>query len=154
LSHAHVRREVTFANGVRLAPGRVLPTGRAQITIPRGGSGVPERIESFLVERVPPGEVARLDAGPVRFLQGERRQLHVERSGDGSRLTEQYELRVRNLGDDEVVVRVVERLARSGAAEVFDADPKPEREDGELRFVLTIEPRKDAVARYRVTYRW
>ena len=149
-----VRRQVVFANAGPVAAGGVLPMGRALVTL-AGGPGIPpERVESHLRERVDAGEKARLDVGPALQLQGERRQIQVERSGDGKQVSERYQIKVRNLADTRARVTVIEPLARSGTATVKKTEPKAERHGDELYFTLTVEPRGEATAMVDVSYRW
>ncbi len=151
---SQVRRQVTFTNSTALGIGGVLPMGRALVSLSRGKGAEPERLESFLLDRVDVGEQARFDLGPVRFLEGERRQAQVERSQDGNRVVETYELKVRNLSDRAVKVRIVERLARSGSVTVSGIEPTAKRVKDELHFVVDIEPHQATSARYQATYRW
>ena len=154
-SHGQVRRHVAFANSKRLGLGGVLPSGRALLTFDRGDGVPPERMESYLRQRVEVGETARFDVGEVSFLTGERRQVYVDRSADGKRVTERYEIRVRNHSDQEVTVRVIEDLVRSGTVTVKKPRPRPDQQkERELQFVLDLDPRGSAVATFEATYRW
>lgn len=154
-SHGQVRRTVAFDNSKELGLGGVLPAGRAMITMSRGAGVPPERHESHLRERVEVGDTARMDIGPVQYVTGQRRQVFVDRSADGKRVTERYEIELRNHTDQELTVRVIEDLVRSGTPSVRKLDPEPSvRDERRLEFVLELEPRGRATATFEATYRW
>jgi hypothetical protein len=103
---------------------------------------------------VPEGEEARFDLGPAVGLRGERRQTGVERSPDGTQVTERYQLRVENRTEEKVSVRFEEPLARSGRAVVVRSRPEAKRRDRELRFDLEVAPGATGVVELEVAYSW
>lgn len=152
----------TVVRHLLLSPGgalpSVLPPGDAVVEIDAGGpaaAGAPDRLPTRLAERVVAGGEAHFELDPERLLFGDRRQVRVDRSPDGKRLTEAYEITVKNTGPEPARVRVVEPLTRSRRVTVNRAEPPPDRRrDQKLEWLVTVPARGETKVSFDATYRF
>ncbi|HUS68693.1 MAG TPA: DUF4139 domain-containing protein [Kofleriaceae bacterium] len=139
--------------------GAVLPAGPAVVTVAStapAGDHVPRRVVTALAERVVAGEEARFPLGVEPALSGARRQVRVERAADLSRVTESYEIVVRNAGAAAARVRVVEPLSRSVRVTVDASEPRAthDLEARELVWIADVPPGGERKITYTATYRF
>jgi hypothetical protein len=142
-----VMRQLIVAAGGPLPA--VLPPGAALVELDGG-----ERLVSRLAERVVTGD-ARFELDPERLLFGDRRQVRVDRSPDGRRLTESYDLTVRNTSTSAARVRIIEPLTRSRRVTINRAEPPPDhRRDRTLEWLVEVPPRAETKVSFDATYRF
>jgi hypothetical protein len=148
-----VVRHLLLTPGGELPP--VLPPGNALVDIDVGAAGASDRLPTRLAERVVAGAEARFELDAERLLFGDRRQVRVDRSPDGKRLTEAYELTVRNTGPEPARVRVVEPLTRSRRNAIDRAEPAPSRRlPDKIEWLVDVPARGEAKVSFEATYRF
>jgi hypothetical protein len=142
-----VMRQLIVAAGGPLPA--VLPPGAALVELDGG-----ERLATRLAERVVSGADARYELDPERLLFGDRRQVRVDRSPDGRRLTESYDLTVRNTSTSAARVRIIEPLTRSRRVTITRAEPAPVRRHKTLEWLVDVPPRAETKVSFDATYRF
>ena len=117
--------------------------------------GAPLLVGEDTIDHTPKGERVRLRMGYAFDLVGERRQTDFRRLGDRA-IEESYEITLRNRKDEEVEIRVVERLSRWTEWEIVKADPaeyaKLDAQTVEWR--VKVPAGGERKVTYTVRYRW
>jgi hypothetical protein len=150
-SQGEVDRYLVFDNP---KDAGVLPPGRAMVSYRLRPDAPLLRLSTTIDKAVQPGETARLKLDGATGLSGQRQQQYVERSPDGKRVIERYELTVRNTGEVAAKVRIIEPLARSGEVTIRRAKPRPQRRDRELEFEVEVPAGRSAKAVFEAVYKW
>jgi hypothetical protein len=138
------------------AAGLGIPLPRGTIKIYRADAdGGREFIGENSIDHTPADETVRVYLGNVFDLVGERKQIDFSVDRDRRTADESFEIRVRNHKEEEVEVRVVERLYRWATWKVSEAsDPYTKADARTIEFRVTIPPDGEKVVTYRVHYSW
>lgn len=149
-----VDTHLEFANAPGSGLGQDLPPGRLRVLQARADGTVDFLGEDGL-QATGAGAIGHVRVGPARGLLGERERTGYTEIKPLHEYEETFEIRLTNLGEETVQVRVVEHLYRWSEFEITKADAEyvktgPQRI--EFRPELKVGGRRSL--HYTVRYRW
>ena len=134
--------------------GIALPKGKVKIyRKDTGGSN--EFIGEDSIDHTPKGETVKVYLGNVFDIVGERKQKAFKISNNRDNVEETFEITLRNQKKEKVTVRVLEHMYRWMNWDISEESDIYMRKDSKtIEFHAEIEPGKEKVITYKVTYNW
>jgi hypothetical protein len=142
-----------FVNAANNGLGIPLPKGVVRVykENPEGGT---EFIGEDQIDHTPKDERILLYLGDAFDLVGERKQTDFKRPGNRT-IEESYEIKLRNHKDEDVEIRVVERMFRWSEWTILEADHEYEKKDSRtIEFRMAVPKDGEVTVTYTVRYRW
>jgi len=142
-----------FVNAASNGLGIPLPKGVVRVykENPAGGA---EFIGEDEIDHTPKDERILLYLGDAFDLVGERKQTNFLRPGDRT-IEESYEIKLRNHKDEDVEIRVVERMFRWSEWTILQASHEYEKKDSRtIEFRVKVPKDGEVTVTYTVRYRW
>lgn len=142
-----------FLNAAENNLGIPLPKGVVRVykENPEGGA---EFIGEDQIDHTPKDERILLHLGDAFDLVGERKQTNFLRPGDRT-IEESYEIKLRNHKDEDVEIRVVERMFRWSEWSIIQSDHEYEKKDARtIEFRVAVPKDGEVTITYTVRYRW
>ena len=135
--------------------GVPLPKGKIRLYRRDAKDGRPEFTGESAIDHTPKNEMVRLDNGYAFDLAAERKQTDFWVDTGSGRLSEEFEIKVRNHKDAAVKVRLVEHLWRWAGWEVTEETaPHEKTASDRAEWVVEVPAEGEAVVAYRVVYSW
>ncbi len=132
--------------------GISLPLGKVRVY--KQDASALEFIGEDTVGNTPRDEPVVLYVGDAFDVVGERRQTEFKRP-EKRRITERFEIKLRNHKKEEVTVKVLERMYRARAWRLPDINHPFERLDARtVVFPVRVPPDQEVTLTYQVEYRW
>ena len=147
-----VIREIpnTEENGL----GASLPAGSLRI-FGRDADGRLGILGEDTIKRIGPKEIIRVAAGTAGSMSGERKRTDYKMDSGRRGVSEAFEIRVRNDGEEAADIRIVEHLRRSPNWKISEASsPFMKRDANTVEFRATVGPGEESALTYRVQYSW
>jgi len=142
-----------FVNSERNGLGIPLPKGVVRVykENPAGGA---EFIGEDEIDHTPKDERILLHLGDAFDLVGERKQTNFLRPGDRT-IEESYEIKLRNHKDEDVEIRVGERMFRWSEWTILQASHEYQKKDSRtIEFRVKVPRDGEVTVTYTVRYRW
>lgn len=146
-----VQNFLTFATGTEEEPGIALPAGDMRI-YQEEADGATLLIGQPQLAYVPSGEVVQVFLNNPETLSGVRVQDDFETLSNNA-VQETIEITLRNDGDEDITVRVPERMTRSRNWEILGANMPFEQPDSfGVEFIVEVPAGEQTVITYTVLY--
>jgi hypothetical protein len=134
--------------------GIALPKGRIRVYTREASTGSLQFTGENTIDHTPQGERIRIFTGNAFDLVGERKQTDFRVLGE-RRLTESFEIRLRNRKQTPAAIRVVERLYRGTNWKLLSqSDPHIKTGARTIEFAIPLQPDQERVVTFTVEYRW
>ena len=146
---------IAISNSETNGLGVPLPKGKIRLYRRDAKDGRPEFTGESVIDHTPKNEMVRLDNGYAFDLAAERKQTDFWVDTGSGRLSEEFEIKVRNHKDAAVKVRLVEHLWRWAGWEVTEETaPHEKTASDRAEWVVEVPAEGEAVVAYRVVYSW
>src|SRR5262249_21915779 len=133
--------------------GIALPKGKCR-TYKKDADGSLEFIGEDLIDHTARDERLVLYLGDAFDIVGERKQTSYQKINDRE-AQESFEIKVRNHKKEEVVVKVLEKMYRSGDWTILQNSLPFEKIDSRtVVFPVKVPANKEATLTFRVDYKW
>jgi hypothetical protein len=133
--------------------GIALPKGKVR-TYKKDADGALEFIGEDLINHTARDERLVLYIGDAFDIVGERKQTAYQKINDRE-AQESFEIKLRNHKKEPVVVKVLEKMYRSGDWTILQSSEPFEKIDSRtVIFPLKVPADKEATLRFRVDYKW
>jgi hypothetical protein len=133
--------------------GIALPQGKVR-TYKKDADGALEFIGEDLINHTARDEGVVLYTGDAFDIVGERKQTSYQKIHDRE-AQESFEIKVRNHKKEDVVVKVLEKMYRSGDWTILQSSHPHEKIDSRtLIFPIKVPADKEVTLTYRVDYKW
>jgi len=146
---------ITFPNAAKAGLGIPLPAGTARVYKADPADGSLEFIGEDKIGHMPRDEDVMLRLGTAFDLTGERKQTSFHVDSGAHRLTESFEIKVRNHKTEPVMVQVREVLYRWVNSEITEKSHDFVRRDWRtIHFPVTVPADREVTVSYTVLYTW
>lgn len=146
---------IRFANSAKNGMGMPLPAGRIRVSKLDPDDEAMEFIGEDIIRHTPREEQVLIKMGRAFDIVGERAQTDFQLDSGRRRLSETYEIKVRNRKAEPVSVIVQEHMFRWAQWEIVKSSlPHTKVNSRLVHFPLTLKPDEEGVVRYTVTYTW
>jgi hypothetical protein len=146
---------ITFANSAKSGLGIPLPAGTARVYKEDDADGSLEFIGEDRVGHTPRDEDVMLRLGIAFDLTGERKQTGFHRDSGAHRVTESFEIKVRNHKAEPVEVQVREVLYRWVNWDITQRSHEYVKRDWRtIHFPVTVPADGEVTVTYTVLYTW
>ncbi|MFZ2873479.1 MAG: DUF4139 domain-containing protein [Phycisphaerales bacterium] len=146
---------IRFSNSDKNGMGMPLPAGRVRVSKLDPDDEAMEFIGEDVIRHTPREEQVLIKMGRAFDVVGERAQTDFQLDSGRRRLTETYEIKVRNRKVEPVSVVVQEHMFRWAQWEISKSTVPHAKVNSRLvHFPLTLKPDEEGVVRYTVTYTW
>jgi len=146
---------IRFTNSEKHGMGMPLPAGRIRVSKLDPDDEAMEFIGEDVIRHTPREEQVLIKMGRAFDVVGERAQTDFQLDTGRRRLSETYEIKVRNRKAEPVSVIVQEHMFRWAQWEITkSAVPHTKINSRLVHFPLTLKPDEEGVVRYTVTYTW
>ncbi len=146
---------VAFENRKDNQLGMPLPSGKIRVYKEDPADGTLEFVGEDLIQHTPRNETVKIRLGEAFDVVGERKRTDFTIDNAAKRMTETFEVEVRNQKSRPQTVRVLERLYRWSNWKVTGESDRFEKLDsGTIAFDATIGAEETRTIRYTVTYTW
>jgi len=146
---------MTFANSAKAGLGIPLPAGTARVYKEDPADGSLEFIGEDTLGHTPRDEDVMLRLGVAFDLTGERKQTSFHVDSGAHRLTESFEIKVRNHKTEPVMVQVREVLYRWVNAEITQKSHEYLNRDWRtIHFPVIVPADGEVTVTYTVLYTW
>ena len=143
-----------FKNSKQDNLGMPLPKGRVRV-YKKDVDGSLALAGEDEIDHTPKDEKVRVKMGEAFDLSAERRQTDTKVDLRGLKLSESFEIKLRNHKDQDVVVTVRERFYGYSEWRIADATHKHEKKDSQtVEFTVPIKKDGEAVLTYTARYNW
>jgi hypothetical protein len=146
---------VAFENRKDNQLGMPLPSGKIRVYKEDPADGTLEFVGEDLIQHTPRNETVKIRLGEAFDVVGERKRTDFTIDNAAKRMTETFEVEVRNQKSRPQTVRVLERMYRWSNWKVTGESDRFEKLDsGTIAFDATIGAEETRTIRYTVTYTW
>lgn len=146
---------IRFSNSDKNGMGMPLPAGRVRVSKLDPDDEAMEFIGEDVIRHTPREEQVLIKMGRAFDVVGERAQTDFQLDSGRRRLSETYEIKVRNRKAEPVSVIVQEHMFRWAQWEISKSTVPHTKVNSRLvHFPLTLKPDEEGVVRYTVTYTW
>lgn len=144
-----VTATVSFENSDKAGLGQPLPAGRMRVF-----EGADFLGESML-GHTPEGREVRLQVGRAFDLSAERQATALDVDRNGRRITESFEVVLKNARDEATTVRVIEPMLRWTDWDIVASNLSVAKKDAQAaEFEVPVPARGEARLSYTVRYHW
>lgn len=141
----------TVQNYLEFSTDTDLPAGALQV-YQKDESGASLIIGQTSLPFTPAGETIQIFLQNSADIEGERRQTNFQMLSNDA-IQEDYEIRLKNRGENEVEVFVPERMTRSARWEILGSSVPYEQPDPfGIEYTVTVPPGGETVITYTVLY--
>lgn len=149
-----VRIEISNSETNRL--GVPLPRGKMRLYRTDDTDGRREFVGENTIDHLPKNETLKLDLGIAFDLVGERKRTDFKVDTTAKRMSESFEIKLRNRKEKApVVIRVIEPLYRCASWKIAAASQPYEKVDSHtIEFRVPVPADGEAIVTYRVEYWW
>ncbi len=148
-----VRIEISNSETNRL--GMPIPKGRLRMYRTDEKDGRREFTGENELDHLPKNELIKLDMGFAFDLVGERKRTDFTVDGTARRMTESFEISLRNRKEAPVEIRVVEPLYRGATWKVVGSSLPFEKIDSStIEFRVPVPADEESILAYTVQYTW
>jgi len=152
-THADVY--LKFKNEERNNLGMPLPQGKVRVLKVDPDDGTLEFIGEDVIDHTPKNETLLIRVGSAFDVLGERTQTDFNVDRPARRITETYEIELRNAKDEDVDVTIVETLYRWSNWEILRSSDDFEKVDSKtIHFDVEVPDEGKKVVTYTVRYTW
>lgn len=149
-----VDTHLEFANAKAAGLGLDLPPGRLRVLQLRADGGL-DFLGEDVLQPTPAEGIGHVRVGPARGLMGERERTGYTEIKPLHEYEETFEIRLSNLGEETVTVRVVEHLYRWSEFEITKSDSEFQKTGPQtIEFRPELKPGGRRSLHYAVRYRW
>jgi len=135
--------------------GVPLPKGRLRLYRTDEKDGRREFTGENRIDHLPKNELLKLDMGQAFDLVGERKRIDFSVDTTAKRMTESFEIKLRNRKEAPVEINVVESLYRAANWKITESSLKHTKVDANLiEFVVPVAADSETVLTYTVNYSW
>lgn len=146
---------IEISNSETNGLGVPLPKGRMRLYRTDDRDGRREFTGENNVEHLPKNELLKLDMGFAFDLVGERKQTDFNVDTTGKRLTESFEIKLRNRKETPVEIRVIEPLYRAANWRITGKSMDYTKIDSHtIEFRVPVPSDGEAIVTYTVHYTW
>ena len=146
---------IEISNSETNGLGMPLPKGRMRIYRTDSVDGRREFTGESNIDHLPKNELLKLDQGFAFDLVGERKLTDFSIDTTAKRMSESFEIKLRNRKEVPVSIQVEEPLYRGTNWRIKDASLPYEKIDSRtIRFEAPVPADGEAVIRYTVNYSW
>lgn len=151
-SKVWVMRE--FVNSAKNKLGIPLPKGRVRFYQQDSDQQL-EFIGENSIDHTPKDETVRLYTGNAFDVVGKRERIDVQMNTTANRISETFQITVKNRKKESVKVRVVEHMSRWHQWSLEKAsDESTKRDASTIEFNVPLQPNDEKVITYTVNYTW
>jgi hypothetical protein len=148
-----VRIEISNSETNKL--GVPLPKGRLRLYRTDSKDGRREFTGENQMDHLPKNELLKLDMGNAFDLVGERKRVDFTVDSTGKRMTESFEIKLRNRKEAPVEIRVVEPLYRCSNWKISTSNlPFTKFDANTIEFRAPVPADGETVLTYTVNYWW
>jgi len=148
-----VRIEISNSETNKL--GVPLPKGRMRLYRTDSKDNRREFTGENMMDHLPKNELLKLDMGNAFDLVGERKRIDFSVDSTAKRMTESFEIKLRNRKDVPVEIRAIEQLYRSANWKIIDNSLAYTKFDSNtIEFRAPVPADGETVVTYTVEYRW
>jgi hypothetical protein len=148
-----VRIEISNSETNQL--GVPLPKGRMRLYRTDDKDGRREFTGESVMDHLPKNELLKLDMGNAFDLVGERKRMDFRVDTSAQRMTETFEITLRNRKETPVEIRVIEPLYRGAYWKVVKSSlPFTKVDSNTIEFRAPVPADGETVLTYTVDYRW
>jgi len=135
--------------------GVPLPKGRLRLYRTDSVDGRREFTGESLMDHLPKNELLKLDMGNAFDLVGERKRIDFTVDTTGKRMTESFEIKLRNRKETPVEIRVIEPLYRAANWKIRRSSlPYTKFDSNTIEFRVPVPADGETVVTYTVKYSW
>jgi len=135
--------------------GVPLPKGRLRLYRTDEKDGRREFTGENRIDHLPKNELLKLDMGQAFDLVGERKRIDFSVDTTAKRMTESFEIKLRNRKEAPVEINVVESLYRAANWKITDSSIKHRKVDANLiEFIVPVAADSETILTYTVNYSW
>lgn len=146
---------VAFENRKDNELGMPLPAGKIRVYKEDPADGTLEFVGEDLIGHTPRNETVKIRLGEAFDVVGERKRSDFTIDNAAKRMTETFEIEIRNQKSRAQTVRVLERMYRWSNWKITGESDRFEKLDsGTVAFDATVGPEETKTIRYTVTYTW
>ncbi len=148
-----VRVEISNSETNRL--GVPLPKGRMRLYRTDDKDGRREFTGENEIDHLPKNELLKLDMGNAFDLVGERKRTDFKIDSTGKRMSETFEIRLRNRKESPVEIRVIEPLYRCSNWKIAATSSEFTKTDSHtIEFRIPVAADGESIVTYTVDYWW
>ena len=148
-----VRIEISNSETNQL--GVPLPKGRMRLYRTDDKDGRREFTGESVMDHLPKNELLKLEMGHAFDLVGERKRIDFKVDTSAQRMTETFEITLRNRKETPVEIRVIEPLYRGANWKISNASLTYTKFDSNtIEFRAPVPADGETVVTYTVDYRW
>lgn len=147
--------QIQISNSETNGLGMPLPKGRMRLYRTDSVDDRREFTGESEIDHLPKNELLKLDMGNAFDLVGERKRTDFTIDTTGKRMTESFEIKLRNRKEDPVEIRVVEPLYRGTNWKITTVNEAFKKTDSRtIEFNVPVPADGEAVVTYTVQYSW
>jgi len=147
--------QIQVSNSETNGLGMPLPKGRMRLYRTDSVDGRREFTGESLIDHLPKNELLKLDMGNAFDLVGERKRMDFTVDTTGKRMTESFEIKLRNRKETPVTIKVIEPLYRAANWKITTVSAAFKKIDSRtIEFNVPVPADGETIVTYTVQYSW